>query len=47
MHLYFILHLHKIYTFDFCYFITKMTKMGNLLRNVFFILPNMNMPYIY
>ena len=28
MYVYFILHLHTKYTFDFCYFITKLPKWG-------------------
>ena len=32
MYIYFILHLDAIYTFDFCYFIYKKTKTGNIFK---------------
>ena len=51
MYIYFILHLHAIYTFDFCYFTIKKSKPGTNSKkpNVicFFVLPNANMPHIY
>ena len=49
-YIYFRLHLHTVYTFDFCYVITKWPKRGTNSKkhNVsFFALPNANMQHIY
>ena len=40
MCIYFILHLHTVYTFGFCYFILKLPKRGLYVKksNIFFLL---------